>query len=62
MSAGLALGAALGRRDILLLTRGPLEPRGFDGTGKPPPLEVKNVAAAAAEHHRTDPADAIVKW
>ena len=58
MNAGLALSAALGRRDILLLARGPLEPRGFDGTGKPP--EVKNVAAAALEHHRTDPVDAIV--
>ena len=53
------VGLALGSSDILLLlARGPPEPRGFGGTGKP--LEVRNVAAAATEHDRTDPVDAII--
>ena len=44
---------------VLLLARGPLEPRGSDVASKGP--EDRKVAAAAAEHHRTDPVDAIIQ-
>ena len=56
-NAGPAVSLSAAAGNVLCHPRGLLEPRGFGKTSKDP--EVRNVAAAALEHHRTDPVDAI---